>query len=40
MNNGLKQVTFNVDEAPSKIVIDPNYLFIDRDRVNNESKFN
>jgi len=40
MNHGFKQVIFNVDEAASKIVIDPNYLFIDRDRINNESKFN
>jgi len=39
MINGFKQVTFNLAEAPSKIVIDPHYLFIDRDRVNNENKF-
>jgi len=39
MINGAKKIRFIVDEAPFKIVIDPNYLFIDRNRVNNESKF-
>jgi len=39
MKNGVKQVTFILDEPPFKIVIDPDKLFIDRNRINNESKF-
>lgn len=38
MTNGEKQVTFILDDAPFKIVIDPDNLFIDRNRINNESK--
>jgi len=39
MTNGVQQVTFILDDAPFKIIIDPNNLFIDRNRINNESKF-
>jgi len=39
MTNGIAQATFFLDEAPFKVVIDPHYLFIDRNRINNERKF-
>jgi hypothetical protein len=38
MINGVKQITFILDDAPFKIVIDPHFIFIDRNRVNNESR--
>ena len=36
MVDGVQSVTFMLPQRPSKLVIDPNYLFIDRNRIDNE----
>ncbi|MDU0113447.1 M1 family aminopeptidase [Psychrosphaera aquimarina] len=38
MINGQQQVELILDTEPSKLVLDPDYLFIDRNRINNEQR--